>query len=592
MNSARQNAQDAFRRTGDFTCVAVAALFLAGFAALAVKLRDVQVENVASLAYDAARQSVRRVRVPGERGRILAADGTVLAANRPARTIVVNAEAFQRRTWEATASNILAAVERASAFVGRESRLTADDIRRHIRRNLARPLVAWKDVTDDELARFAENECEMPGLSCTESAERFYPQGSLAAHLVGYVGRDRVEASEGDERMNYVDFEMCGRGGLEDRYDSFLRGVPGERKLTVDARGFACREWTVVEPQKGPDLVLTIDMALQTAAERELAGCKGACVVMDPRDGAVLAMASSPGYDPNDFVPSLPARLWEDLSRDPGKPLLNRATQGTYAPGSTFKPVTAFAGMSAGLSPTAAYDCSGAYRVGRMKIRCSHAWGHWSGRLDLANALKESCNPYFCDFAVRAGTNALITAARASGLGAKTGIDFSVEAAGVVPDDEWKRAHWHERWYPGDLPQMAIGQGMLLVTPLQMARLAGAIGTGYMVRPHLKAGEPPERTSLPFPKWQCDIVRDGLCRVVNAPGGTGWRAGDGVSVKVAGKTGTAEVGTGETRRKNTWFMGYAPAENPTVALAIVVENGETGGSTAAPKAREILKARF
>ena len=592
MNSERLRQLAFGRRSGDFTCIAVAALFLAGFVALAVKLHDVQIDNVATLTYDAARQSVRRVRTPGERGRILAADGTVLAANRPTRTIVVNAEAFQKRTWEATTTNILAAVERAAAFVGRESRLSADDVQRHIKRNLARPLVAWKNVTDDELARFCENEIDLPGFSCEESDERIYPQGAAAAHIIGYVGRDRVQSSEGDERMNYVEFEMRGRGGLEDRYDSFLRGVPGEKKLTVDARGFAIREWTVVESQKGPDLVLSLDMALQYAAERELEGCKGACVALDPRDGAVLAMASSPGFDPNDFVPTLPAALWDELSHDPDKPLLNRATQGTYAPGSTFKPVTAFAGMGAGLSHSAGFDCRGAYRIGPMRIRCSHAWGHWSGRLDLADALKESCNPYFCDFAVRAGTNALITTARKVGLGSKTGIDFSVEAPGVVPDDEWKRAHWHERWYPGDLPQMAIGQGMLLVTPLQMARLAGAIGTGYLVRPHLKAGEPPEKSPLPFPKWQIDVVRDGMFRVVNASGGTGRRAGDGLGVKIAGKTGTAEVGAGATRRKNTWFICYAPVENPTVALAIVVENGETGGSTAAPKAREILKARF
>ena len=582
----------ASHRTGDFTCIVVAVLFMAGFVALAVKLHDVQVDNVATLMYDAARQSVRRVRMPGERGRILAADGTVLAANRPTRAIVVNAEVFQKRTWDATTSNILAAVEHAATFVGRESRLTEADVQKHIKRNLARPLVAWNNVTDDELARFSENEIDLPGFSCEESDERIYPQGMAAAHLIGYVGRDRVQAHEGDERMNYVEFEMRGRGGLEDRYDSFLRGVPGEKKLTVDARGFAIREWTVVEPQKGPDLVLALDMALQYAAERELEDCKGACVVMDPRDGSVLAMASSPGYDPNDFVPTLPASLWDSLSKDPDKPLLNRATQGTYAPGSTFKTVTAFAGMGVGLSSSVGYDCNGAYRLGTMRIRCSHAWGHWSGRLNLADALKESCNPYFCDFAVRAGTNALITTARKMGLGARTGIDFSAEAPGVVPDDEWKRTHWHERWYPGDLPQMAIGQGMLLVTPLQMARLIGAIGTGYLVRPHLKAGEPSERTPLPFPKWQFDVVREGLYRVVNMTGGTGRRAGDGLDVKIAGKTGTAEVGAGPTRRKNTWFICYAPADNPTIALAIIIENGETGGSTAAPKAKEILKARF
>ncbi len=579
-------------RTGDFTCFVAAALYMGGLVALAVRLHAVQIENVAALTYDGARQSVRRVRTPGERGRIVAADGTVLAANAPTRSILLAAEFFQRRTWDATASNILAAVERASVFVGRPSGLAREDVQRHIKRNLAMPLVAWKDVTDDELARFCENQLELPGFMCAETSERVYPQGTLAAHILGYVGRDRVQASDGDEKMNFIGMEMRGRAGLEERYDAFLRGVPGEKKVVVDARGFACREQTVAESQKGPDLVLALDVAMQREAERQLAGCKGACVALDPRDGAVLVMASSPSFDPNAFVPVLPASLWQSVSRDPSKPLLNRAAQGMYAPGSTFKPVTAYAGMSAGISPHERFDCLGAYRLGRMRIRCSHAWGHASGSLDLADALKESCNPYFCDMGVRAGTNALISAARALGLGERTGVDLPAEARGVVPDAEWKREHWQERWYPGDVPQMAIGQGMLLVTPLQMARLAAAIGSGEFIVPHFKAGERTPRRALPYPDWQTAAVRDGLYRVCNMRGGTGRRASAGLPVEIAGKTGTAEVGAGATRRKNTWFVCYAPAGNPTVALAIIVEDGETGGSTAAPRAREILRARF
>lgn len=586
-------AKHPVRQVGDFTCLAVAALFMAGFVALAVRLKDVQVDNSAALTYNASRQSVRRVRTPGERGRILAADGTVLAENRPMRSIVLNAEAFQRRSVDSTVSNILAAAERASSYVGRPSTLTEDAVRGHIKRKLARPLVVWKDVNDVELARFSENEIDLPGFSCAESVERAYPQKTLAAHLIGYVGRDRMEASGGDERFNYIDVEMRGRAGLEDRYDSFMRGVPGEKKVVVDACGYACGEMTVVEPQKGPDLMLALDMELQREAERQLEGCRGACVALDPRDGSVLAMASAPGFDPSGMVPVLTRAMWRGLSEDPDKPLLNRAVQGCYAPGSTFKPVTALAGMGAGLDPHVGYDCPGVFMLGGMRIRCSHTWGHSSGRLDLADAIKESCNPYFCDFAIRIGTNALISAARSLGLGECTGVDCPGESAGVVPDAAWKREHWREKWYPGDLPQMSIGQGMLLVTPLQMARMAGALGTGYLVTPHLKAGaEMVERKALPFPRWQLDIVRDGMYRVVNERGGTGSKAGAGLAVKIAGKTGTAEVGEGEKRRKNTWFICYAPARSPTLALAIIVENGETGGSTAAPKANEILKVRF
>ncbi len=571
-----------------FTCLVVAALFFAGFAALALRLKDVQIEQVASLTYDAARQSVRRVRIPGQRGRILARDGTVLADNRPARAIVLNAGPYQRRTWDATATNIYAAVAAAAEIVGRASTLKLEDIEKHLKRKLARPLPVWRNVTDEELARFAEHSDELPGFECEESLERFYPQGSLAAHAIGYVGRDRPEATEGDESANFVDFEMRGRCGLEDRYDSFLRGASGVLCMTVDARGFSTREWTQIEPQKGPDLVLSLDVALQKEAQKQLEGCKGALVALDPRDGAVLAMASAPDFDLNDFVPVLKQELWRRLSTDPEKPLLCRATAGTYAPGSTFKPVTALAGLDAGLGALTQYECTGSYTVGGMRIRCTRMWGH--GELDLAHALRESCNPYFCDFAVRAGSNAVIRAAREFGLGAKTGIDFPAEAAGVVPDDEWKREHWREKWYPGDLPQMAIGQGMLLATPLQMARIAAAIGVGYLVTPHLRASEPVERRPLPFSKEHLAAVRRGMELVVD--GGTGRRAGEGVGVKVAGKTGTAEVGSLANRRKNTWFIAYAPAAKPEIAIAVVVERGESGGSTAAPKANALLRLRY
>ena len=575
-------------RTGDITCLAFAALFLAGFSALAFKLEYVQLDNVAEMSYYAERQSVRRVKFAGERGRILTADGTILAANRPTRAIVVNPDSYQLRTWDSTVSNILSTLSRLEPIIERPSILQAKDIRKHLEKSIAMPIIAWRDLTDEELARFSEHQLDFPGLDCEETLERIYPQGSFASHLIGYVGRDKIKSIDGDSRAYYVGFEMRGRAGLEVHYDSYLRGIPGEINLTVDARGFAHRQTTVLESQKGPDLVVSLDTAMQKAAEKVLEGISGACAAIDPRDGSVLVLASSPAYDPNDFVPVLRTALWKDLSKDKSKPLLNRATSGSYAPGSTFKTITAFAAMQAGVSPTEEIECSGAFVLGKMKIRCTGVWGH--GPMNLERALAKSCNPYFCEAGMRAGTNLLIRTARKFGLGEKTGIDFSDEARGVVPDAEWKKEHWNENWYPGDLPQMSIGQGMLLVTPLQMARVAGAIGTGYLATPHLKAGEETKKIPLPFPKWQLDAVKKGMNKVVQS--GTGKRAGERLNVKVAGKTGTAEVGAGATRRKNAWFIAYAPAENPTVALAIVIECGESGGATAAPKAREILKAKF
>lgn len=579
------------------SCALTALLFVLGFTVLAVRLRSEQLEQTADRNFEMMNQSVRRVQTGGIRGRILARNGEELAVNVQTSSIVLNLAAFQRRTWKQTAAEIRTAIDAATQTVGRASALTDRDIERHINQKLARPLVVWNNVSEDELSRFAEHESELPGFSHVDALERRYPQGRLASQLLGYVGRERAESEAGDKKFNYYDFEMRGRAGIEFYYDSFLRGVPGERNVRVDARGFPCAEWEVVSPRPGPDLQLTIDVPIQREAERQLAGLCGACVVLDPRDGAVLALASAPGYDPNAFVPVLRRELYDAYAADPRKPLLNRACGEGYAPGSTFKPITALAGLGTGMNPDAEYECIGAFSLGEFRIRCARTWGH--GELDLRHALKESCNSYFCRMGYEAGTNAVITAAQAFGLGAKTGIDFGTDFAGVVPDDAWKRRYYEERWYPGDVAQMSIGQGMLLVTPLQMARVIGAIGTGRLVTPHLKAGMATDSVSLPYPSRHLEVVREGLHMVVEKTG-TGHRGAEGVEADVMGKTGTAEVGRGATRRKNTWFVAHAKGTDASrpdarareVAVAMVVERGESGGGTTAPKVREILKTVF
>ena len=578
---------------GALSCWVVAAVFAAGLVHLAVNLREVQVAGAAEYSYASARQSVRRVQTAGLRGRILARDGEVLAGNRPSLSIVCLPEAFESRSWSNTVSAILRGAGEVGAAIGRPVPLGADAVGRHVSQSLAMPLFVWRDIGERELAVFSEREREFPGFAVIETSERTYPCGDMASHAIGYVGRDRGSALAGDERFSYFAPEMRGRAGLEAYYDGFLRGVPGERKLVVDARGFAMRGWTVVEAQPGPDLVTTLDMRIQRAAERQLRGERGACVVIDPRSGEVLALASAPGFDLNAFVPTLSPATYERYVDDPAKPLLNRASGGAYAPGSTFKPVTALAGLLAGYPDDEKYVCTGSFACGEMKLRCMRRWGH--GPIDVRRALMVSCNPFFCNLGMDIGTNAFCSAARAFGLGAKTGLDLGVDSAGVVPDGEWKMRRYGERWYPGDLMQMSIGQGMLLATPLQMARVAGAIGTGRLVTPHLRRDAPVESRELPFAEGQLEAVRAGMRMVVAGDGevrGTGCRAGDGVGVPVSGKTGTAEIGVGANRRKNAWFLAYAPSDAPTAAVALVVENGESGGGTAAPKVGEILKAIF
>lgn len=577
----------------DFACAAVAAAILLGLVFIAVRLKALQVDSAADYGYAEARQSIRRVQTDGPRGRILDRHGVVLAGDRVSCDIVCDVARFRRGSLERTVEEVVRALAEVEKAVGSPPRATEGRIRRHLRDELARPLVCWRDVDHAALARFLERSRLFPGFSCRETVERVYPQGRVAAHLVGYVGRDRGDAVAGDEKFNYFEPELVGRAGVERYYNGFLRGVPGEVKVRVDALGYAIDERTAVEATPGPDLALTVDMRIQRAAERVLEGCRGACVVIDPRGGDVLAMASAPGFDPNDFVPRLGEERYAALRSDPAKPLLNRAAGGAYAPGSTFKPVVALAALSLGVPPDMVYDCTGVFTLGDMRLRCASRWGH--GAIDMRHALMKSCNPYFCNLGMEAGTNALVAAAREFGLGAKTGVDFGVDEAGVVPDAEWKLRSSGERWYPGDLAQMSVGQGMLLATPLQMARVAGAIATGRLVTPRLKLDSPVESRPLAFGREHLDVVREGMRMVVEGDGissGTGHRAGEGVAVAVSGKTGTAEIGVGERRRKNAWFIAYAPSENPTVALAIVVENAEGGGVTAAPKAAEVLKSIF
>lgn len=579
--------------SGAFACCVVAAVVFIGLLILAVKLKEVQIEDSADYKYAANRQSIRRVQVGGERGRILDLNGVVLADNRRSASIVCNAANFKARTWNGVVSAMAQAVTNLAERIGRKVDLSEKTLRRHVNQSLSMPLTVWADVDHETLAKFFECEEEFPGFGILQGCERVYPQGRLAAHAIGYVGRDYGDAEAGDEKFNFKIPELRGRSGLEVYYDSFLRGVPGERRLMVDARGFTVRDWEVVAPRKGLDLTLNIDVRIQREVERQLEGVTGSCVVLDPRDGAVIAMASSPAYNPNAFVPRLNPDLYKRYSSDPSKPLLNRATGGAYAPGSTFKPVVALAGLTAGFPAGEEYYCEGVYKLGRMHLRCASRWGH--GLVDMPRAIMESCNPYFCNLGIDIGTNAIITASRAFGFGEKTEIDLGVDARGVLPDAQWKMDTYGEQWFQGDVAQMSIGQGMLLTSPMRMAMVAGAIGTGRMVTARLKRDLPVEARRLPFAERHLSVVRNGMFMVVNGDHsrrGTGWRAGEGLKVKVCGKTGTAEIGRGEKRRKNAWFIAYAPAENPSIALAIVIENGESGGATAAPKANRILRAVF
>lgn len=490
----------------------------------------------------------------------------MLAGNRLTQSIVCDAAAYQRGAISNTVSAIMEAAGRVSDVLGRPVSMSAKWLSKRVRQQGAVPIEIWTDLSPDELARFAEHANDFPGFMISENEVRIYPEGALARSLLGSVRLSPIEPVSGD-RIYWASRELKGVDGLEYHYDSYLRGNAGEDRVRINSLGYATERYTVTPAKSGFDLRLTLDSDIQREAEAQLADVRGACVVLDARTGDVLAAASSPGY----FL----------------------AFGGEYAPGSTFKPITALAGLLTGSSPADAYACTGVFRTPEMRLRCTSRWGH--GPIDLRHALMKSCNPYFCNLALMAGTNVLCSTARAFGLGRRTGVDFILDRPGLVPDDDYKERVYHRHWNSGDLIQMAIGQGMLLVTPLQMARMAAALGTGHLVRPRLNADLPVERTALPFPEDMLNVVREGMRMVVSNEGnerGTGWRGGEGVPVQVCGKTGTAEVGSGEKRHKNAWFIAYAPAEAPSVAVAMVVEHGEGGGMTTAPRVAQVLRRCF
>jgi penicillin-binding protein 2 len=393
--------------------------------------------------------------------------------------------------------------------------------------------------------------------------------------------------------MLAYELEMKGRSGLEEYYDDYLAGVAGSVRIPVDARGFKPRgstrdnislaETPERDAQDGLDLHLTIDPDIQEVAERQFTGVRGACVVLDPRDGAVLAMVSAPAFNLNEFVPFLSAKKYKELSSNPDQPLLNRATAGLYIPGSTFKPVTAIAALNSGFKAHDDYECTGVYKLGTMRLRCWSRWGQ--GHLNMRGALEQSCNPYFARLGYLIGSNTLFKTAREFGFNAKTGIDFAPDYAGSLATPPF---------YPGLVSQTAIGQGRLQVTPLQVAMECAALANGGKVyAPYLKKRLPGTPPPNPIRRLTCraediEIVRRGMRDVVEGIRGTGKAIG-GLNVPCAGKTGTAQIGND---MKDTWVIAFAPYDNPTVAIALVVERGESGGKTAAPRVHNILASIF
>ncbi len=573
-----------------WTLWVLTALFAVGILALGWRLWQVQVLEPGRYGSVQARQSLRLVEHPGLRGRIFDRNGVVLADNRPAYAVVIYCEELrQPGAWNNTILAIDALIDQLARRLGLPRQISREKVVRHIRESRPVPLIVWQDVQFPTLAYISEQIENLPGVEILPMPQRFYPQGSLAAHLLGYVGQSDATKQE-TVNWNYRLPDVHGRGGVEQFYDALLSGKSGEEALLVDSRVYTRKRWIRSEAQTGGDLTLTLDSVLQRTAEQALAGRAGAVVALNPNNGDILALASAPAYDLNTFVPTISSKAWNLLLKDKRTPLFNRAIQGQYAPGSVFKPLVAVAAQEQAFNADTLYACTGAYTDYHCHLRCANRYGH--GELDMRQALMKSCNPYFCNMGVKIGIDAIVAVAQQAGFGTKTGIDLPGERPGFIPTPEWKRRQTKVPWLPSDTAQCAIGQGAVLTTPLQIAHAIGAIAAGGKVyRPRVVAfgagGELQRR--LPWSGETVQAVVDGMeMAVLNGTGKTMQVEG----VRTAGKTGTAEYMDGGVRRKHVWSVAFAPIEKPEIVVCAMLDNGIGGGRDAGPIVQAVLATYF
>ncbi|MFC1497093.1 penicillin-binding protein 2 [Verrucomicrobiota bacterium] len=564
-------------------------MMIGAFVFLITALWKIQIVNAGRYEVSLDKQSIRRVRLPGVRGRILDRNGVCLADNRPSYCIAIFMDEIRQLVkGENTTDKVEKVITELSEVLNIERQVTRKNIATHIRRRLPLQFLAWRDVDETVLARWAESK-DFPGVDVHVEPVRVYPQGALAAHILGYVGKAELKQDQ-EEPYHYYIPEMEGKRGIEAVMNNLLCGVPGGRMIRVDASGFKREKWRKKDPRPGMDIVLTIDSRIQRLAERSIMGKRGAVVVLDPRNGDVLAMASSPSFDANNISTD-----WRKWSLDKDRPLINRVVSGIYPPGSTFKPIVAITALVNGRATEhTEYSCPGYYDLGGVRFRCWRKSGH--GRIAMRKSLEQSCNVYYCQLGLRCGHERIIHMADSIGFGRKTGIDLMSESSGILPNNEWKVQLYNDAWRKGDTCNMSIGQGALSVTPLQMAVLTAALANGgYVYRPRLLLDYHREEgvlmNKLAWPADKLKIVTGGMHDVIQSDRGTGKRARI-ADVEMAGKTGTAEYGLKTQGKKHAWMIVFAPFKRPRYAVAMVIEDAVSGGSTAAPRIKELMKGIF
>jgi len=592
---------DRFRRRLALLGIFVLTLFSLLFLRF-LYLQVFQHSHYSTLA-DANRISV--LPIPPHRGIIVDRNGVMLAHNYSAYTLEITPSKVD--DLEATINDLATIVE-----------ITPRD-RRRFRKLLEESkrfesLPIRTRLSDEEIARFAVHRYRFPGVEAKARLFRQYPQGDMFSHVVGHIGRinqREVEQLENDGRLaNYRGSDYLGKTGLEQSYEKFLHGTTGVEEVEVDSGGRAVRTLSRTPPVSGSNLVLNIDAKLQEVAYNAFGDHRGALVAIDPTTGGVLAFVSKPGFDPNLFVDGIDSQSWGELNGSPDKPLLNRASAGTYPPGSTFKPFMALAALFYGKrTPQQTISDPGYYIFGGHRFRDDKVDGH--GIVDMHKSIVVSCDTYYYVLANDLGIDPIARFMALLGFGSRTGIDIGGEAAGVLPSTDWKMRRYRQKWYAGETISVGIGQGYNSYTPLQLATaMATLANNGVMFRPHIvdyiedirtrekQSIEPAPLRNIGVPQAQIDVIKQALVSVTQE--GTAARAFDGTSYVSAGKTGTAQViaikqgekydesRVAEEHRDHALYIAYAPADQPRIALAVVAENAGFGARTAAPIARQVI----
>lgn len=565
-------------------------LFYRGFIVLAVSfwlisLFRIQITQGEQWRDRSDRNRIRAVRVESTRGQIYDRNGILLATNRPSLDIYVTPEDYN-----------VAESDALGKIIGVDSNLIISRVE-HPKDAAFIAVLVKRDVSRETVFKLEERKPQFAGVSVQVSGIRTYPEAKNSAHVLGYLGKITGQEYQSQKDKIHHFSDWIGRSGVERHYDSQLSGREGGRQVEVNVRGRPLRVLTEKEPEAGQDLHLSIDVRLQGKIIEAFEGRKGAAVIADLETGEIVSLVSQPDFDPNVFVTSAGGSERLELLNDrENLPLLNRASNAAFAPGSVFKIVTALAALEdRKIHPSTKVHCPGHYQLSPNSrvFKCWNPSGH--GDVNLGEAVERSCNVYFYKLGGLVGANKIAKMARELGLGEIMDFDLSEITAGLVPDEVWKKERYHERWYAGETANMAIGQGYLLTTPMQLTRLMGILGKKKMipefhlnqdqVEPEGKLWAAKEK-KLNLREANLDIVREAMLRVVQSGSGTAHLA-DVPYLLLAGKTGTSQNSSG---RSHAWFSGFFPFENPKYAMTVFLENGGSGGYQGAQLARRMLMA--